>query len=78
MKGRFRRLKYFENNDLKFVVKCIVPAVLHNICLDNQDDEFDVNDNNDKDNENMTDVAGVSGMNEKYSRRDEIFAKMFI
>ncbi|KAM0727696.1 Protein ANTAGONIST OF LIKE HETEROCHROMATIN PROTEIN 1 [Formica fusca] len=79
LKGRFRRLKYFENDNLKFVVKCIVAAaVLHNICLDNQDDDefdVDVNDNND---ENMTDVAGISGINEKNSRRDEIFATMFI
>lgn len=82
LKGRFRRLKFFENNDLMFIVKCIVAAaVLHNICLDNHD-EFDINDNDDEDNnddnENMVDVVGVSGINEKYSKRDEIFAKMFI
>lgn len=78
LKGRFRRLKYFENNDLKFIVKCIVAAaVLHNICLDNQD-ELDVDDNNDEDNTNMIDAAEVSGINENYSRRDEIFANMFI
>lgn len=80
LKRRFRRLKYFENDDLKFVAQCIVAtAVLHNICLDNQDDdEFNDDDNNDEDNENMIDVAGVNGISEKYSRRDEIFAEMFI
>lgn len=77
LKGRFRRLKYFENDNLKFVVECIVAAaVLHNICLSN-DDEFDVDDNNEH-NDNVIDIVGVSGISENYSRRDQIFEKMFI
>jgi len=49
--------------------------VLHNICLDNKD-EIDIN-NNDENNEDTINVTGVSDI-EKYSKRDEIFAKMFI
>jgi len=76
LKGRFRRLKFFENNDLTFVIKCIIAAaVLHNICLDNKD-EIDIN-NNDENNEDTINATGVSGIGEKYSKRDEIFAKMF-
>lgn len=79
LKGKFRRLKYFENDNLKFVVKCIVAAaVLHNICLDNEDDdEIDVDDNNEC-NDNAIDIVGVSGINENCSRREEIFVQMFI
>ncbi|XP_031351370.1 putative nuclease HARBI1 [Photinus pyralis] len=34
LKGRFRRLRYFENLKLTFIIKCVVAAcVLHNICL---------------------------------------------
>jgi len=46
--------------------------VLHNICLDDKD-EININ-NNDENNEDMINVAGVSGISEKYSKRDEIFA----
>jgi len=64
LKERFRRLKFFENNDLTFVVKCIVAAaVLHNICLDNKD-EIDIN-NNDENNEDTINATGVSGTDEK-------------
>jgi len=77
LKGRFRRLKFFDNNDLTFVVKCIIAAaVLHNICLDNQD-EFDI-DAESNDNDDMIDAVEVSGIGENCSRRDEIFSKMFI
>jgi len=76
LKGRFRRLKFFENNDLTFIIKCIVAAaVLHNICLNNED-EIDIN-NDDENNEDTINVTGVSGIGEKYSKRDKIFAKMF-
>ena len=55
LKARFRRLKFFYNNDLTFVVKfIIVAAVLHNICIDNQG-EFDIDEN--EDNENIIDTV---------------------
>jgi hypothetical protein len=76
LKGRFRRLKYFENNNLMFVVNCIVAtAVLHNICIDNQD-ECDVDETGDE-SDNEIDAAAVSGITENVSKRDEIFAQMF-
>jgi len=49
--------------------------VLHNICLDNKD-EININ-NNDENNEDTINATGVNGIGEKYSKRDEIFAKMF-
>jgi hypothetical protein len=76
LKGRFKRLKYFENNNLMFVVNCIVAtAVLHNICIDNQD-ECDGDETEDESN-NEIDAAAVSGITENVSKRDEIFAQMF-
>ncbi|KAI4465113.1 period circadian protein [Holotrichia oblita] len=59
----------------KFVQCIVAAAVLHNICLDNKDDvEFDIDDNNAEDNENINTV-GVSGINEKYSKRDDFLGK---
>lgn len=41
LKGRFRRLKNFENHSIPFIVNCITAAcVLHNICI-TASDEFD-------------------------------------
>lgn len=41
LKGRFRRLRGFENHKIPFIVKCIIAAcVFHNICIQYRD-EFD-------------------------------------
>lgn len=38
LKGRFRRLKFFESPNLGFITNCIVAAcVLHNICIAEND-----------------------------------------
>lgn len=38
LKDRFRILRFFENDDIQFVVECVVTAtVLHNICIDCND-----------------------------------------
>lgn len=42
LKGRFRRIKFFsEYRDMPFISNTIVAAcILHNICLDYNDDNF--------------------------------------
>lgn len=41
LKGRFRKLFYFENNNIMFIVKCVIVAtILHNICI-KLDDEVE-------------------------------------
>ncbi|KAK5647945.1 hypothetical protein RI129_002837 [Pyrocoelia pectoralis] len=35
LKGRFRRLRFFEHKDIPYIVKCVIAAcTLHNICID--------------------------------------------
>lgn len=78
LKGRFRRLKYFDNDNILYIVNCVVcAAVFHNICL-NYDDEIEdtceishseVNDENTNYVENMN----ISN----YSTRNTLYNEMF-
>lgn len=78
LKGRFRRLKFFENENILVIVKCVIAAtVLHNICIDFDDEvEADVSD---EFSENFDEqlVTSVSGIQYNQSKRQEIFEKMF-
>ncbi|KAJ8948112.1 hypothetical protein NQ318_008465 [Aromia moschata] len=49
LKHRFRRLKFFENDNLEFIVKCVIACtVLHNVCLKFNDlAEYDPEEDND-------------------------------
>lgn len=47
LKGRFRRLTYFNNNSIEFIVQCVIAAcVLHNICITYTDLWNSENDDN--------------------------------
>lgn len=73
LKGRFRRLRYFENDNIPFIIECTVAAaVLHNICID-FNDKVDIELD-----ENTFDVPlFVEDVNQFANRRNEIFLKMF-
>lgn len=48
LKGRFRRLRYFQNKDIPFIVKCVISAcLLHNICI-SFDDVEDIEEMNEE------------------------------
>lgn len=74
LKGRFRRLKYFENKNIMFITKCVVTAtVLHNICIDFNDclEAVDLSSEADET------VYCVSNISHAFCRRNEIFNEMF-
>lgn len=53
LKGRFRRLRHFDNTRIKFIVNCVVTAcIFHNICILHNDntciDEYFENDTSDQ------------------------------
>nr|CAI5829062.1 unnamed protein product [Callosobruchus analis] len=49
LKGRFRRLKRFDNENIMFMVERIIAAaVLHNICIDFQDSELETSTDGDE------------------------------
>lgn len=78
LKGRFRRLKFFDNDNITFIVKCVIAAtVLHNLCsCENDIIEIDVNE--DSDNENYDDfLAAISGVSANSNRREEILQQLF-
>lgn len=75
LKGRFRRLKYFENLKIPFIVKSIIAAcIIHNICinLDDLDIDYEVEDENNDliENENLEFEVGRD-------RRLEIFNEVY-
>ncbi|XP_018574653.1 protein ALP1-like [Anoplophora glabripennis] len=74
LKGRFRRLKFFENSDILLIVKCVVAAtVLHNLCINFEDIlplEYEPHtDDNEERNEQQFNNS---------SRREQVFSKMFM
>jgi hypothetical protein len=78
LKSRFRRLRCFENNNIAFIVRCIIAAtVLYNICID-FDDEIEW-ENEDDSADDYTDeyVQNVSGIEFRTTKRDQIFREMF-
>lgn len=75
LKERFRRLVHFtEHRNINFVVNLVIcPCILHNICID-QNDEFDETvdemDSDDEEDESGTDDDDVQ------DRRQELFYQM--
>lgn len=73
LKGRFRRLKYFENENIQFIVECVVAAgLLHNLCI-GFNDEIE----SQCDEQNETELLGPNCLSQNYTKRDEIFQSMF-
>lgn len=83
LKGRFRRLKYFDSPDLEFVAKSVmVCCVLHNIAIDHNDeyeDEFEHDDDDDQQ-ANQVHVAAVGAAAMQriagLAKRDRIAARL--
>lgn len=73
LKGRFRRVQYFENTNLKFIVKATVAAcTLHNLCQDY--DEMEIVPYFDPVDIQVRDVdASTSGVNASIAKRDAVF-----
>ncbi|VEN35996.1 unnamed protein product [Callosobruchus maculatus] len=77
LKGRFRRLQRFENENIMFIVKSTVAAaVLHNICIDFQDDELETHTDSDN-SVDLDELRNISGIVPNETRRNEIFNEMF-
>lgn len=77
LKGRFRRLKFFENLKLHFISKAVIAAcVLHNICInfDDLDMNIDADFGENENEEIFGDVQFIAG---GVDRRQEIFEEMF-
>lgn len=78
LKSRFRKLKFFENDNIIFIVKCVVAAtVLHNICLEFNDEvDYHLEDNDDEDfHEDF--VINITGVMPTTARRDAVLNVMF-
>lgn len=79
LKGRFRRLNYFENLSINFIIKCVTAAcVLHNICQLEKDlgNEFLLEENS----ENEEDVINgneTCTSDNVLDRRNELFSQLF-
>lgn len=73
LKGRFRRLQVFENNNLKIIVKATVAAcVLHNLCQDY--DELVIEQFRDMVDTQGNDVdASNNDIRNSIARRDAVF-----
>nr|CAI5854005.1 unnamed protein product [Callosobruchus analis] len=79
LKGRFRRLKRFYNENIMFMVECIIAAaVLHNICIDFQDSELETSTDGDE-SADLDEVIlrNIYGIVPNDTRRNEIFTEMF-
>lgn len=80
LKGRFRRLKFFnEYQDIQFIVQIVIACcILHNICIDGLDDGMDLYDE-----DNGANVVGVIDERENHGhannndRRSSLFYEMF-
>lgn len=73
LKGRFRRLRYFENKNISFIVKCVIAAcVLHNICI-NFDDLEDIEEDNEEVTEEWEDEADYFGQDTRLQIFNELF-----
>lgn len=74
LKGRFRRLKHFDNKKIDFITKAVVAAiVLHNFCILCNEDDLEVDDifiEDDNDENVETPEAGLN-------RRDELFNLLY-
>ncbi|KAJ8966800.1 hypothetical protein NQ314_003296 [Rhamnusium bicolor] len=77
--GRFRRLKFFENNNITFIVECIIATcVLHNICINIDDQQIETDEPFEPGGnvfcpEEFSEEAIALGNN----KREELFRKMF-
>lgn len=70
LKGRFRRLQNFENNNIEFIVRAIVAAcTLHNLCQDY--DDMHIEEYQDPVNRVSTSDDGSS--NESTAKRNMVF-----
>nr|CAI5846438.1 unnamed protein product [Callosobruchus analis] len=79
LKGKFRLLKRFDNENIMFMVECIVAAaVIHNICIDLQDSELETSTDGDE-SADLDEVIlrNISGIVPNDTRRNEIFTEMF-
>lgn len=79
LKGRFRRLKFFENIKIGFVVKCVIGAcVLHNICInfDDLDIPYD-NINQDVEVGEDHEDGYYEYFEPEFDRRQELYESMY-
>lgn len=78
LKGRFRRLKFFDNKNINFIVECVVAAtVFHNIAVNMKEEvneTIDVEDVASDDNDDRTVVVHDG---EDFRRRDQLFVNLF-
>lgn len=77
LKGRFRRLQHFENNNILFISKCVVAScVLHNICIVTND-STEIEQFNDFQNINNEEpfTQGIELIME--DRRSRLFRELF-
>lgn len=81
LKGRFRRLRHFDNRNISFIVKCTVAAcVLHNICIDAREDEaIDIEEVDEGDMEEMEDNDNIleNARQDNETRRQQLFNELF-
>ncbi|KAI4468838.1 hypothetical protein MML48_2g00009640 [Holotrichia oblita] len=72
LKGRFRRLRFFDNDNIPLVIECTVAAaVLHNICIDLNDEVIVESE------EDTFVMPYTTDLNQSYDKRHEIFCNMF-
>ena len=80
LKGKFRRLKYLDINNLSLVPDIVIGAcTLHNFILQNEsscDDEFDYNVSNDCNSPNSVSTAELTAGNSAVQKRNEIAEKL--
>ncbi|KAJ8965734.1 hypothetical protein NQ314_003940 [Rhamnusium bicolor] len=79
LRGRFRRLKFFENNNISFIVECIIATcVLHNICINMDDQQIETDEPFEpRGNVFCPEEISEEAIALENNKREELFRKMF-